>query len=252
MALRDFSDEEMVILKQITLDWRNREGGNARKPEKLTGIPAETLGQVNDVYIARIPVGGLPALNENEGATGSSTTLEDDTPNSIVCDLYRIAASGFMVPVGLSKRVYNISTSEIAESWASVHRDKFGKWIAAVSTGGGSRILFEIIEADFDCCNSVKVIVIGGPCDGSPTTDDELYVWDEAECFLQYPEEEFEDLVGRRGFATKLYIDPLSGSATSTSSSTSSSSSSSTSTVDCPEAENCRWVIDQLCCGDPR
>ena len=145
MAIRNFSDSEMMVLKQMASDWKNRLGGNDRKPEKLTGRPSEAIGQVNDVYVARIPEGGLPGLNENEGATGSGTTLEDDQAGYVVCDMYRIAEDRSMVPLGLSRKVWNVSTNDIASSWATVHRDKFGRWLVASSAGGGSRIMFEII-----------------------------------------------------------------------------------------------------------
>jgi len=121
-----------------------------------------------------------------------------------------------------------------------------GQWGVINGGAGGvsSTILFEITDVNFDCCEYVNVEVVGSPCGGSPAVGDLLTVWDDAGCFLDLPEEEFEALVGTRGFAAKLYLeDSETGTATATATST------STSTASCEEKPSCRWVIFQLCCG---
>lgn len=90
-----------------------------------------------EVYVARTPAGGIPALDEN--TTGTSTTaLGDDVPGYAECDIYRIiddetgGDNPVLKPVEeLSKRVHNLSIFPIDEyQLIQVIRDKFGNWYA--------------------------------------------------------------------------------------------------------------------------
>lgn len=101
------------------------------------------------------------------------------------------------------------------------------------ASSGGSTILFEISTADVACKDYVEVEVLGGPCGGEPTRSEVLNVFDEAGCFLDLPDNEFTNLVGVRGFASKLEMPFVEA------------------TGSCPEKPECRWVITQLCCPDP-
>jgi hypothetical protein len=130
MPIRDFTEVEIEILQQIAGDWKNRRGGMNRKPEKLPGLSSEGLGQVNDVYIARIPEDGIPALIQDNAATGSGSTITDDMPGYAQCDLFKIGKDATMIDLGLTRRVWNVSTASIAEGWAIIQRTKFGNWIA--------------------------------------------------------------------------------------------------------------------------
>lgn len=110
-----------------------------RKPESKGHTKSE-LPQAPDVYIARSPTGGVPALDQV--GTGTST---DDAPGSADCYVYQIihppgtGDDPYLLRVGqVSKTVYNIGNGDIeGDSWFLVIRDKFGKWIAAVGDNGG-------------------------------------------------------------------------------------------------------------------
>jgi len=99
--------------------------------------------------------------------------------------------------------------------------------------GSGAVILFEIVYLDNACKDYVQTEVLGAPCnDDSIKLGDELDVFDEAGCFFNLPDEEFTNLVGVKGFASKMLLLPEEASG------------------GCPEKPECRWVIIQLCCPD--
>lgn len=90
-----------------------------------------------EVYVARTPPEGIPAITTNAS--------DEDVPGEADCEVYEIAeieeGSFTLQPVNeTSFTIYNISTAAIAgDTWISVLRDKFGHWIAQV--GGGSSLV---------------------------------------------------------------------------------------------------------------
>jgi hypothetical protein len=88
--------------------------------------------QAPEVYVARIPAGGIPGLSL---ALGTSIV---DEPGHAECDIYRVvpvsAGVGdveIRVVEGLKRRVYNLLQVAITGGrWALVTRDKFGFWMA--------------------------------------------------------------------------------------------------------------------------
>lgn len=104
-----------------------------------------------DTYIARVGVGGIPALDlgaDMGSGTGTGET-GDDVPGSAVCAIYRITGTGASArisPMGFTRTVYNLQPSAIAYGrWVVVTRLKTGEWVAvnppeaaAASGGGGS------------------------------------------------------------------------------------------------------------------
>lgn len=78
--------------------------------------------QASDVYIARVPAGGIPALSD-VGTAG-------DTPGSATCQIYKIDSSGVLVDAGFSLTVYNLSREPIDSKYVPVYKTKFGKWVA--------------------------------------------------------------------------------------------------------------------------
>lgn len=105
--------------------------------------PTRDLPQAPEVYVARAPAGGIPALSVIGTGTG-------DEPGHALCDVYRIAQSfgagtgtaddgpPKMVRVNpLQRYVYNFTTADIAaHSWLVLVRDKFGLWIVSNNGGG--------------------------------------------------------------------------------------------------------------------
>lgn len=111
--------------------------------------------QAPEVYIAKTPPGGIPALSQAT-ATGTGTgTDTTDTPGYANCDIYRIQLYGDvpeLEPVGgLFRRVYNVAGDLVpGNQWIVVVRDKFGSWLvvapgpeagsAGTGTGGDSTV----------------------------------------------------------------------------------------------------------------
>lgn len=98
------------------------------------------VGNAPDVYIARTPDGGIPALNVEIPApsiiTGTGTDIYDE-PGSATCTIYAMRSPVYgtgpdeLRSAGFTRTVYNLSTSAIpANTWVTVWRDKFGRWFA--------------------------------------------------------------------------------------------------------------------------
>lgn len=96
-------------------------------PNRPAVGPWDDVPQAPEVYVARTPAGGIPALVEQAG-TGIA-----DQPGSATCRVYRLlpqAGGKRLRPIpGLTKLVYNLSNSPIgAFRWVLVARDKLGDW----------------------------------------------------------------------------------------------------------------------------
>lgn len=81
----------------------------------------------SELYIARSPVGGIPAL-QSMGSTGIG-----DIPGSALCMIFKTSQSADLTEdvTGYQQTVYNLSTSAIpGDTWLIIVRDKYGKWYA--------------------------------------------------------------------------------------------------------------------------
>lgn len=88
-----------------------------------------------EVYVARVPAGGVPAVDEGYTGTGTGTgSLAADSPGSASCAVYKVVvdstgAANLIRVAGLDKTIYNLSNQVVlGQSWALVARDKFGYW----------------------------------------------------------------------------------------------------------------------------
>lgn len=134
-----------------------------RAVEKIEKIPENRITQSNDnlnqapeVYIARVPDAGIPALGE-----GNTGTASDDAPGSADCDIYKINDDDDLERVAtLEKTVYNLSTKKIMERWVPVFRDKFGKWLAQGPQGVNARFWFTANGSKTSSGVSVAVTVV--------------------------------------------------------------------------------------------
>jgi hypothetical protein len=124
----------------------------------------QELGTAPEIYIARTPAAGIPAIVGEFSYTGTGTgscipgwagtgtgtgtgtwATDDDQPGYADCQVYRIIER-CGVPVvdhvsGLVKRVYNLSTSAIpGDTWIRIARDKWGSWLAEPQSGGTQTI----------------------------------------------------------------------------------------------------------------
>lgn len=106
-----------------------------------------------DVYVARVPAGGVPALAENQlrwTGTGTLThagtgteLLEDDVPGWAYCTVWKavwLAGRPRLLPVFAEpKRVLNVSTSAVpGDTWVVIKLDRRGDWYAEAGGGGGA------------------------------------------------------------------------------------------------------------------
>ncbi len=246
MALVDFSENDLMVLKQIITAVK---GGRVNTPTRPTSERALTENadhQAPETYIAKTPSGGIPALTESS---------PDEQPGSATCDIYQIlddpvtGVAELQMVTGLNKIVYNLTTDAIdGDTLITVTRTKFGNWMAMVSGGAACDFIrFRINSVDqvpFQCpWQSAVVDILARPCgctvvpeEAGTGTAETVRVFDEAKCHLDEPA---NDLVGRIGYAKymigeeRVAVDP--GTGTSTGTTTGSG--------------DCRWEITSLCCN---
>jgi hypothetical protein len=118
-------------LLQTWLDWSRRQPRG--DPAGLG--PDVDLSAAPEVYIARTPTGGIPAL-----VAGSGGAL--DKPGVASCAVWRILGTSTRPELkaveGLKRTVHNLTTAVIpADQWVLVAREKFGSWVAVQGGGGG-------------------------------------------------------------------------------------------------------------------
>lgn len=107
--------------------------------------------QTPEVYIGLTPHGGIAALNEAPGSSGSAGT--GDEPGAGECEIYRIDESvdpPLMEYAGFTRDVYNLSGTAITGmEWVLLVKEKFGSWIITDVIGAASgETTFTIKETD--------------------------------------------------------------------------------------------------------
>ncbi len=132
----------------------------------------EARGQSPEIYIARVPTGGIPALSEGPGTGSGSGTgpleIADDIPGEAECNIYRLLTNDAGVPRlegidGLTRIVYNLCTVDIDEyQWVLVVKDKFGSW-------------FVINPPNNVSDRTVVARIIEAPGTGTSVIDSDLY-----------------------------------------------------------------------------
>ncbi len=131
--------------RDLLRDFVERELRGRNHSRSRYGIEGEN-SQSPDVYVVRTPNTGIPALDV--GSTTGSGSLEDDTPGSAECDVYRLVQTGGtydLKPTGVTRRIYNLSLSSLSGgTWTPVARDKFGTWYALPVGAGFSGCRKEI------------------------------------------------------------------------------------------------------------
>ncbi len=107
-----FSKDDVAELKTLLATVRNQRKNPANRP----AVVADEYTQAPEVYVALVPAGGIPAR--------SGTTL-----GSADCQLYRSLNGVLDEMTGVTRFVYNLSTTAIAAaSWLLIERDKWGAW----------------------------------------------------------------------------------------------------------------------------
>lgn len=111
-----FTESEAREYKQLLQWWRSHQR-NAAPSVQEDGREGPT------VYVARVPSAGIPPLTEETGTGG-------DSPGSATCDIYRIQPNGKLQSMGITRKVYNISTDWIEKTYTIVQRLRSGRWVA--------------------------------------------------------------------------------------------------------------------------
>jgi hypothetical protein len=132
-----------------------------RLGSRLPVDPSDSSRYSSEVYIAKVPSGGIPALVPAAGTAAG----EYDKPGFEVCDVYQVsyADSGTefeLTPIsGLSYPVLNLQESEIAEGWILVVKEKGGKWVACVSGGDPNPDHWGVLQSDLAYGETTSVVL---------------------------------------------------------------------------------------------
>ena len=132
MSLNFLSDNDVRILKDL-VSWKNRQTENS-------AVNRSNSDSINDstseVYIARVPTIGIPALTSI-----GTTPSPGDIPGTSTCEIYRIYDVGSGDPIierdsSSDQLVYNYSTSRISgdSEWISIIKTKNGRWVALTTS----------------------------------------------------------------------------------------------------------------------
>jgi hypothetical protein len=109
--------------------------------------------QASDVYVARTPSGGIPALSAGgDTGTGTGSPLLDDVPGSAMCQIYTIQdlnGSYNIPPIpGLYRRVFNVAATAISgDTWIIIKKTKRGFWVAETDSST-TTLDWEEVEPD--------------------------------------------------------------------------------------------------------
>jgi hypothetical protein len=145
-------EDREVVQRMIESEGRRWRGLQAHGESAGDADDQEILAP--EVYVARTPTGGIPALAEGSTSwTGTGTTthsgtgteiLEDDSPGEADCLIWQTVRSSAgtprLVPMdSYPHRVLNLSTTAVpGNAWVLIKRVKEGEWYAEVGGGGGT------------------------------------------------------------------------------------------------------------------
>jgi hypothetical protein len=129
-VLRTLSEADEAALKELLDAYRGR-GLNTRG--RSPGYPLDD-GSAPEVYVAKTPTGGIPALDEP--GVGTGTSAEGAVPGSAECVVYRVLGlpdSPVLYEItGVSRVVYNLANAAVGgDRLVHVFRDKWGQWWVA-------------------------------------------------------------------------------------------------------------------------
>ena len=126
MDLFYFNESEARIIKEMIDSFMRR-----NQQESTIGPPPDISDDMfpPEVYVAKIPFGGIPALQTVSGSP---------IPGSATCDIYKLwpytgtgTGSGEeeLIAAAFDQTVYNLSSSVVSGEYKIVWREKFGNWI---------------------------------------------------------------------------------------------------------------------------
>lgn len=164
--LFQFTEEDMGVLKELVLAYRNR-----RLP--LRSRQEDEYHQAPEVYVVRTPTGGIGGNSEGLLTGTGALALLDDSFSSASCQVYRIDDSGLPHPSGPLIKVYNIGKAAVPnDRWAVVERDKWGRWIVQsgsilADTDEQTTVFTVVTDCSFDIATCIftkttKTVTITG------------------------------------------------------------------------------------------
>lgn len=229
--IRVISEEDWAILRKVVELNRNIVQNSTNRPNTQFLDGDDSMAP--EVYIALPPSGGIPALDSiTVGTSSDNPPAEGDRPGHAVCNIYQIVDGELKLISGITRTVYNLSESEIAQDWILIQRDKFGRWLPSQGGSGGTgvqTIRFRITDpANCELCTSIAE-VISRPYGVSSVEEESgglVTILDRAGCFLNEP---IDSLVGRIGYASYL---------------------TSEEEGPCPGLPTTGWEIHSLCCAE--
>lgn len=141
------TDDDMDVLRRLVRRERDRRVGSSGRH-----TPEAEIGTAPETYIARTPLGGIPALTEPTDTdlgtgsdadigTGTGTARVEVLPGYADCDIYQILVDPYdnipeIQPCGFTITVFNLTSVALAShSWILITRDKFGSWIVTNTLG---------------------------------------------------------------------------------------------------------------------
>ena len=135
------TDEERKLLQHFFTKQRQQLASWKPNADPMMEEHQEFLAP--EVYIARTPNAGIPAMYEGQ-LTGTGTLAPtDDVPAYATCQIWKVSYPNLIKVTDLTRKVYNLFTEDIpGDSWILVARDKFGTWVAtAPAPSSSSKIL---------------------------------------------------------------------------------------------------------------
>lgn len=139
MSLVNFSEAELKALQEMA---RRVLGGtvNAFGRDNQPRDKTWEDHQAPEVYVAKTPSGGIPAIASGDAGTGTGGY---DEPGSATCEIYCIDETDNtpdLRDIDLEQIVYNVSSTAVSgDTYVFVARDKFGHWIV---TQMGDRLIW--------------------------------------------------------------------------------------------------------------
>jgi len=148
-----FTEESVRALQELISWWRRQRVNTLNRPHV-----EDEQGGSPEVYVARVPTDGIPACSHPGTGTAPPAAEDGEVPGTADCLIYYIDELGTLQPIGeLKQTVHNLSFVDVpGDTWCSVHRDKFGRWLAATVGSSGS----SLTSASFEVISDVSVSIV--------------------------------------------------------------------------------------------
>lgn len=162
MALKVLDDAAQRILQDAVKLINQRPPYSPTRPPFNPDTPSLDTNSTPEVYVCRIPEGGLPGLSLADILVGTSTSVSSPETlyevQGVYCQVYQVDnKDGVLRQVpGNTPYVYNLSSSSIPEdTWVIVVKDNYGDWYAIAS----------VVDTSIGTGTGTHEHIGGTPCD---------------------------------------------------------------------------------------